>query len=80
MFTNNDKFYYSKNYGIISKILKVWNKFLNIVNGLCILATFLMIPFSLGGIVYYSFVCYDFFRVLMFLSILYVMAVINKKL
>ena len=61
-------------------IKMMWNKLLDIIRGLCVLATFLLIPVCIGAVVYYTFVCYDFLRVLMFLAVLYVVIDTNKKL
>lgn len=58
----------------------MWSKLLDVIRGLCVLATFLMIPMCIGAVVYYAFVCYDFKRVLMFLAVLYVVIDTNKKL
>ena len=78
--TKSNNKYYSENYGLKSKIKNLWNKFLDIIRGLSVLATFLLIPACIGAVVYYAFVCYDFFRVLMFLAVLYVVVDTNKKL
>lgn len=61
-------------------IKQMWNKLLDIIRGLCVLATFLLIPVCIGAVVYYTFVCYDLFKSLLVLAVLLVAVHVNKEL
>ena len=66
--------------GFIGKVSSLYNTLCNFIKWCCLTATLLLIPISIGGIVYYAFVCYNLVRVLMFCIILWVMLDSNIKL
>lgn len=61
-------------------IKQLWGNLLKTINGLSILLTFLLIPVSIGGIVYFSFICYDLSRAILNCIALWLMIDSNKKL
>lgn len=61
-------------------IKQMWNKFLEIVSGISCLISFFLIPLCLGSVVYYTFICYDFKRVLMLVVVLLASVFTNTKL
>lgn len=75
-----DKMYYSKEYGVIHKVKKAYLALCSFIKWLCVFSTLLFIPVSIVGVVYNTFVCYDFFRVILYCIILYVMIDSNRKL
>lgn len=59
---------------------RLFDKLFSIIRSIVISVTFIMIPMCLGLIVYYSIVCYDLYRVLMYIAILVVAIYTNKNL
>lgn len=59
---------------------RLWNKVVNFVLNLCLICTFLLIPVSLGFIVYHAFIQYSVEKVILFLIVLCVMIWSNIKM
>lgn len=62
------------------KMLKMWLKVLDLIENLCILVTFFMIPVLLGHIVYFTVLCYSPFRALVYCIVTLFMIHTNVKL
>ena len=63
-----------------SVVEKVWNKINSVILTLCVICTFLLIPISLGFIVYHSLIQYNVEKVILFLIVLCVMIWANLKM
>lgn len=60
--------------------IRVWNAFNGVILTLCTVCTFLLVPVSLGFIVYYSLIQYCVEKAILFLIVLCVMIWANLKM
>lgn len=63
-----------------SKLVRVWNKTFKAITCGCTIATFLMIPVCIIGIVYYFFLCYNLEKAVMCCAMLWLFINANIKL
>lgn len=74
--SRQDRVYYVKEYGL----KKAYLMFCNFIKWLSCFVTLLLIPVSLGSIIYYSYVVFSPLRVIVSCAILYVVVDVNSKI